>query len=86
MNKSDGLNKLSGILDRDPDRFVIVPRNHHIQCTKSETYNDTKEVTEEPELAKKNYQKVLSRFFSRTSPHPRLAIGRRFVLPVGDCT
>jgi hypothetical protein len=70
------------ILDLDPDRFVIVPGNHDIQWTKSETYDDTKEVTEAPELAKKNYQKFYREFF-RDEPHPMLAMGRRFVPPSG---
>jgi hypothetical protein len=52
---------------RAPSYDGVTDAGHHIQWTKSKTYNDTKEVTEAPELAKKNYQKVLSRFFSGTS-------------------
>ena len=57
---SNSLNKLSGILDLDPDPFVIVPGSHDIQWTKSETYNDTKDVTA-PQLAKKKFYREFFR-------------------------
>jgi len=76
------LNKLSGLLDLDSDRFIIIPGNHDIQWTKDDQYNESSPVTEAPDLAKQNYRSFYNQFFRHTA-HPMLAMGRRFVLPSG---
>jgi 3',5'-cyclic AMP phosphodiesterase CpdA len=74
--------RLSGFLNLDPSRFVIIPGNHDIQWAGEENFDDDAEVKEAPDTAMKNYKDFYYSFFWHDSS-PTLAMGRRFFLPCG---
>jgi len=76
------ITRLLGVLNLDRDRLVIVPGNHDIRWTKTETYDERAEVTEAPEEAKKNYEGFYRRLYGHT-PNATLSLGRRYQLPSG---
>jgi 3',5'-cyclic AMP phosphodiesterase CpdA len=76
------ITRLLGLLNLDKDRVIIVPGNHDICWTKSESYDEKAPVTEAPEQAKKNYEGFYRRLFGHM-PNANLSMGRRFQLPCG---
>lgn len=76
------LNSMAGKFNLDADRFVIIPGNHDIVWTKTGKYEENAPVTEAPEKAIANYKSFYRQFFTHDA-NPRLAMGRRFLLPSG---
>ncbi len=74
--------KLLGVLQLDPDRLVVIPGNHDIRWTSSETYEEDSEVSEAPEEAKANYEEFYLKLF-RHKANATLSMGRRFLLQSG---
>lgn len=77
-----GLNALAGKLNLDSDRIVVIPGNHDIVWTKNDTYVENAPVTEAPAAAIANYKSFYRKLFTHDA-NPRLAMGRRFLLPCG---
>jgi 3',5'-cyclic AMP phosphodiesterase CpdA len=74
--------RLLGLLELDTDRLVVIPGNHDIRWTKSETYSEDTPVSEAPAEAKANYEQFYLNLF-RHKANPTLSMGRRFLTPSG---
>ncbi len=76
------INRLLGLLNLDKDRLVILPGNHDIQWTKTESYDEQAQVDQAPQAAKENYADFYRHLYGH-DPDSTLVMGRRFVLPSG---
>ncbi|HLJ27523.1 MAG TPA: metallophosphoesterase [Candidatus Angelobacter sp.] len=76
------LRLLLGVLNLSTDHLVVIPGNHDIRWTTTQTYSDTAEVVQAPENARAHYAWFYNELY-RHQPNKHLAMGRRYLLPSG---
>jgi predicted MPP superfamily phosphohydrolase len=79
---SAALRVLCGNFNLRPDQVVIVPGNHDMAWTRSDTYSHDAVVSEAPVAARRNYEQFYHNFFGH-EPGKYLSMARRYALPSG---